>query len=264
MGFVETMTVTSASLHTERIVEAPAAITVISKEQIARKAAYGQIPKLVEFTPGVNVTQSGLYDYNVNTRGFNSSLKPAGGHPHPFSYSWFDFQPQADIPPGFEPLLAPNTLENTFRAGLGYITDRWDADFAVRWVDDFRWSVGVFQGDVESYTSLDLNANFRVVEHWKIFLTTAYDGGKRISVLCFRRSDGGAVVGSLCTQGHAGESAPEKWTRLGNTDNRRCARLRVSRKSWPCGGGPKRQDGMASALRRDTGLPRRRGLSPAL
>ena len=190
MGFVETMTVTSASLHTERIVEAPAAITVISKEQIARKAAYGQIPKLVEFTPGVNVTQSGLYDYNVNTRGFNSLLKPAGGHPHPFSYSWFDFQPQADIPPGFEPLLAPNTLENTFRAGLGYITDRWDADFAVRWVDDFRWSVRVFQGDVESYTSLDLNANFRVVEHWKIFLTTAYDGGKRISVLCFRRSDG--------------------------------------------------------------------------
>ena len=74
MGFVETLTVTSASLHTERIVEAPAAITVISEEQIARKAAYGQIPKLVEFTPGVNVTQSGLYDYNVNTRSFNSSL----------------------------------------------------------------------------------------------------------------------------------------------------------------------------------------------
>ena len=85
-----------------------------------------------------------------------------------FSYSWFDFQPQEDIPPGFEPLLAPNTPENTFRAGLGYITDRWDADFAVRWVDDFRWSVGVFQGDIESYTSLDLNANFRIVEHWKI------------------------------------------------------------------------------------------------
>jgi iron complex outermembrane receptor protein len=85
-----------------------------------------------------------------------------------FSYSWFDFNPQEDIPPGFEPLLAPNTPEHTFRAGLGYIADRWDADFAVRWVDDFRWAVGVFQGDIESYTTVDLNANFRVADHWKV------------------------------------------------------------------------------------------------
>jgi iron complex outermembrane receptor protein len=32
------------------------------------------VPKLLEFTPGVEVTQSGLYDFNLNTRGFNSSL----------------------------------------------------------------------------------------------------------------------------------------------------------------------------------------------
>ena len=31
-------------------------------------------PKLLEFTPGVDFTQSGLYDFNFNTRGFNSSL----------------------------------------------------------------------------------------------------------------------------------------------------------------------------------------------
>ncbi|MDX1385522.1 MAG: TonB-dependent receptor, partial [Thermoanaerobaculia bacterium] len=30
--------------------------------------------KLLEFTPGAEVTQSGIYDYNFNTRGFNSSL----------------------------------------------------------------------------------------------------------------------------------------------------------------------------------------------
>jgi iron complex outermembrane receptor protein len=72
--FAETMTVFSAARRTERIVEAPAAVTVIGGEEIERQAAHGQLPKLLEFTPGVDVTQSGVYDYNFNTRGFNSSL----------------------------------------------------------------------------------------------------------------------------------------------------------------------------------------------
>jgi len=71
-SFVESLTVYSASRRQERIVEAPAAVTVVSEEQIAREASHGQVPKLLEFTPGVEVTQSGIYDYNLNTRGFNS------------------------------------------------------------------------------------------------------------------------------------------------------------------------------------------------
>ncbi len=74
IGFVETLTVTSASLQRERIVEAHAAIAVVGEQEISRKAAFAQIPKLLEFTPSAQVTQSGLYDYNINTRGFNSSL----------------------------------------------------------------------------------------------------------------------------------------------------------------------------------------------
>jgi len=73
-SFVETITVYSASRQTERITEAPAAITVIPQEQIERQGSHGQIPKLLESTPGAEVTQSGLYDFNFNTRGFNSSL----------------------------------------------------------------------------------------------------------------------------------------------------------------------------------------------
>ncbi|MEM7483109.1 MAG: TonB-dependent receptor [Acidobacteriota bacterium] len=72
--FVETITVFSASRRAERIVEAPAAVTLITAEEVEREAAHGQLPKLLEFTPGAEVTQSGLYDYNFNTRGFNSSL----------------------------------------------------------------------------------------------------------------------------------------------------------------------------------------------
>jgi len=74
ISFVETITVFSASRQTERITEAPAAVTLISQEQIEREATNGQLPKLLEFTPGAEVTQSGLYDFNFNTRGFNSSL----------------------------------------------------------------------------------------------------------------------------------------------------------------------------------------------
>jgi outer membrane receptor for ferrienterochelin and colicins len=74
VSFAETITVFSASRRRERVVDAPAAITVIAEEEIAREAAHGQLPKLLEFTPGVEVTQSGLYDFNLNVRGFNSSL----------------------------------------------------------------------------------------------------------------------------------------------------------------------------------------------
>lgn len=74
VSFAETITVTSVSRRAERIVEAPAAVTVISEAEIARDAPTGQVPKLLEFTPGVDFTQSGLYDFNFNTRGFNSSL----------------------------------------------------------------------------------------------------------------------------------------------------------------------------------------------
>jgi iron complex outermembrane receptor protein len=74
LSFVETLTVYAASRRQERVVEAPAAVTVVDEEAIEREASHGQLPKLLEFTPGAEVTQSGLYDYNFNTRGFNSSL----------------------------------------------------------------------------------------------------------------------------------------------------------------------------------------------
>lgn len=72
-SFVDEITVVSASRRRQRIVEAPAAVSVIPAEQIARESSHGQLPKLLEFTPGAEVTQSGLYDFNFNTRGFNSS-----------------------------------------------------------------------------------------------------------------------------------------------------------------------------------------------
>lgn len=74
VSFAETITVTTVSRRPERITEAPAAVTVVTAQEIEREAASGQAPKLLEFTPGVDFAQSGLYDINFNARGFNSSL----------------------------------------------------------------------------------------------------------------------------------------------------------------------------------------------
>jgi outer membrane receptor for ferrienterochelin and colicins len=74
LSLAETITVYSASRRTERVVEAPSAVTVMSEEDIAAVAPSGQAPRIVENAPGVDFTQSGLYDTNFNARGFNSSL----------------------------------------------------------------------------------------------------------------------------------------------------------------------------------------------
>lgn len=63
-----------ASLKRERITEAPASITVIDAEEIKRNAGHSQFPRLLENATGVDIAQSSLYDFNVNVRGFNSSL----------------------------------------------------------------------------------------------------------------------------------------------------------------------------------------------
>ena len=73
-GFAESLIVYGVSRRIERIVEAPSAVTVVDEEEIAQDASHGQLPKLLEYTPGAELTQSGIYDFNFNTRGFNSSL----------------------------------------------------------------------------------------------------------------------------------------------------------------------------------------------
>lgn len=70
----DSITVTAASRRRERIVEAPAAVSVATRSEIERQAAHGQVPKLLENAPGVELTQSGIYDFNLNLRGFNAVL----------------------------------------------------------------------------------------------------------------------------------------------------------------------------------------------
>jgi outer membrane receptor for ferrienterochelin and colicins len=66
--------VQGASRAPERIVEAPAAISVVPPEVLQSTSITGQAPMALQTVPGADVVQSGVNDFNVNARGFNSSL----------------------------------------------------------------------------------------------------------------------------------------------------------------------------------------------
>ena len=66
--------VSAASRAPERVVEAPAAIAAVPLATIAATAPTGQAPLVLNTVPGVDVVQNGVNDFNVNARGFNSSL----------------------------------------------------------------------------------------------------------------------------------------------------------------------------------------------
>jgi outer membrane receptor for ferrienterochelin and colicins len=63
-----------ASLKAERVTEAPAAVSVVGLQEMKNQASNGQLPKLLESQPGVDIVQSGVQDFNINTRGFNKSI----------------------------------------------------------------------------------------------------------------------------------------------------------------------------------------------
>jgi iron complex outermembrane recepter protein len=68
------LVVSAASRAPERIVEAPAAISVVEPQVLQNTSITGQAPLALQAAPGVDVVQSGVNDFNVNARGFNSTL----------------------------------------------------------------------------------------------------------------------------------------------------------------------------------------------
>lgn len=66
--------VTAASRAPERIVDAPAAVSVVPTSLARAVAITGQAPRALASLTGVDVVQAGMFDFDVNTRGFNSGL----------------------------------------------------------------------------------------------------------------------------------------------------------------------------------------------
>ena len=66
--------VTGASKVPERAVEAPAAFSIVEPRVLQANGITGQLPMALREIPGVDLAQSGMNDFNVNARGFNSTL----------------------------------------------------------------------------------------------------------------------------------------------------------------------------------------------
>jgi iron complex outermembrane receptor protein len=66
--------VEGASRAPERVVEAPAAVAVLDPIVSRSVSVTGQVPLALATAPGVDVVQSGMNDFNINARGYNSTL----------------------------------------------------------------------------------------------------------------------------------------------------------------------------------------------
>jgi iron complex outermembrane receptor protein len=66
--------VDAAARLPQRVVEAPAAVAVANRAVMNDLSITAQAPQALATLTGIDVVQSGVFDYNVNARGFNSSL----------------------------------------------------------------------------------------------------------------------------------------------------------------------------------------------
>ncbi len=68
------LVVTAASLAPERVVEAPAAVSIVDRALARDLSLTAEAPRALAHLPGVDVVQNDGNDYNVNARGFNASF----------------------------------------------------------------------------------------------------------------------------------------------------------------------------------------------
>jgi outer membrane receptor protein involved in Fe transport len=88
------------------------------------------------------------------------------------NYSWFDFK-IVEAGPGLEDLintddleeiqdiLLPNTPAHKTSLAYTFAQPKWDIGAAGRWVKGFRWSAGIFQGDVPDYYTVDVWGSYK-------------------------------------------------------------------------------------------------------
>lgn len=71
---LSTLVVEGVSRGPETLIKAPAAVSVLSPGVRAAATVSGQAPQAFVATPGLDLVQNGVQDFNVNARGFNASL----------------------------------------------------------------------------------------------------------------------------------------------------------------------------------------------
>src|SRR6266699_557824 len=69
-----TVLVEGVSRAPDRMIDAPAAVDVVRPASAEPVSITGQVPLALARVPGLDVTQNGMSDFNVNARGFNTML----------------------------------------------------------------------------------------------------------------------------------------------------------------------------------------------
>ncbi|MCB1044057.1 MAG: TonB-dependent receptor [Acidobacteria bacterium] len=74
IAFNDAIVVTAASRRRQSIYKAPAAVSVLRGFDLEAGGQPGQLPFALNHLPGVQISQTGTFDFNLNTRGLNSFL----------------------------------------------------------------------------------------------------------------------------------------------------------------------------------------------
>jgi outer membrane receptor protein involved in Fe transport len=141
-----------------------------------RDAIREQVPLLSNGPDDASIIVARSYTNfgDVQTRGAEVGVRyfPSAAWALSLAYAWADYEIEDQVT-GTEDLLRPNAPEHAVALGASYTAARWNARLSWRWVDDFRWAAGVFEGDVPSYASVDLQANYRFAGRWRLSLNVA-------------------------------------------------------------------------------------------
>lgn len=194
----DTLTVYSASRQVERITDAPSAVAKITLEQIEREAAHGQLAKIFESAPGVDVTQSGLYDFKLNVRGANLSVNRRvavlidgrdPSFPSLGSQEWAGVSFPVDSLASAELIRGPSSAlygANSFN-GVINLTTKAPQDY-------LGGTLRLTGGDLDTRRA-DLIASYELGTGWYTKIVGAYQEGEDFSVSRTTESE----YASLCT-----------------------------------------------------------------
>ena len=81
------------------------------------------------------------------------------------AYSWLDSQVK-EAPAGVR--LFPNSPKHRVALGLSYYGEKLEASVRGRWLDRFIWSAGIFDGEVPSYTTVDVALRLTLAKAFRL------------------------------------------------------------------------------------------------
>jgi iron complex outermembrane receptor protein len=221
--------IVSASKHTEKALEAPAAVSVVSEREIAERPTTTPVDHLRN-TPGVDIMQTGVQSSNVVVRGFNNIFSGAlhaltdyriAGIPS-LRVNFLHFTPQTnDDLSRMEVVLGPGSAlygPNTANGVLHMITKS-PLDDQGTTLSVAGGEQSVFQGMFRTAQLLSPNVGFKVSAQYLQAEEFLYrDRGEDSVKAALPTTDAGIAASALFPAGMSLEERKIRAARIGNRD----------------------------------------------